>query len=699
MTASPPLATPLSALDVVVLDTETTGLDARVARIIQIGALRIAGGRLQEPALLDRLVNPGEAIPSASTSVHGIRDADVAGQSDFAGVAERLDQILGGAVVVGHTIGFDTTVLETEMHRAGRTWRGFRTLDVRIIAELVWPSLANYSLETIAQISGVAVVARHTALGDATTTAGVYLALLPHLRRKGIRTLGELERACRGLAERQAAAGLARGIANPPASEPSSALPRVDSFPYRHLVRDVMATPAVWCDPTATVAEALKTLMTRGISSVLVAGANDQPGIVTERDLLRLINAQGTAALARPVASIAIRPLHTVRFDTHVYRAIGRLDRLNVKHLPVTDANGAIVGMVTTRNLLRHRAQSAIVLGDEVEAADDVGGLAAAWGRLPLVARSLLDDDLDSRAIVNVVSTEICALTRRAAELAERHLLAAGRGAPPCPYAVLVLGSAGRGESQLAADQDNAIVYQADSSDRSEDRWFAELGTRMCETLDAVGIPFCKGGVMARNEAWRKSAQDWMKTSSSWVRRQRPEDLLNTDIFYDAVVVHGDTDLGERVLAHAFAVAQAARDFQLQLSELARRRQNPFTLFGNLKSDADGRVDLKKTGLFPIVAAARAMALRQGIRVRGTADRLKAIAAPEGSDADIERLLGAHRDILRFILRQQLADIDAGVPPSPRIAIKSLSKADQNALTDALRMVGIATNLVGEGRI
>ena len=699
MTAWPPLATPLSALDVVVLDTETTGLDARLARIIQIGALRIVGGYLQEPAVLDCLVNPGEPIPAASTSIHGIRDADVAAQPDFAGIAERLEHILSDVVVVGHTISFDATVLEAEMRRAGRIWRGFRTLDVRIMAELVWPSLANYSLESIAQVTSVEIVARHTALGDATTTANVYLALLPLLRRKGIRTLGELERACRDLAERQAAAGQPRGLAIPVASEQTSALPRVDSFPYRHLVADVMSSPAVWCPPTATVGEALKLLMGRGISSVLVNGTDGQAGIVTERDLLRLINAQGAVALTQPVASIAVSPLHTVRHDTHVYRAIGRLDRLSVRHLPVTDAGGAIVGMVTTRNLLRHRAQSAIVLGDEVEAADGVGALGAAWGRLPRVARSLLDDDLDARAIVKVVSTEICALTRRAAELAEREMLATGQGAPPCSYAVLVLGSAGRGESLLAADQDNAIVYDGNAGEGSEDRWFAELGARMCETLDAVGIPYCKGGVMARNEAWRKSVQDWMATASGWVRRQRPEDLLNIDIFYDAVVVHGEAELGERVLAHAFDVAHAARDFQLQLSEVARRRQNPFTLLGGIKSDAGGRVDLKKVGLFPIVAAARAMAIRHGARVRGTVERLRAIAAPDDSNTDIERLLGAHRDILRFILRQQLADIEAGVPPSPRVAVKSLSKAEQHALTDALKMVGIATNLVGEGRI
>ena len=55
--------------------------------------------------------------------------------------------------------------------------------------------------------------------------------------------------------------------------------------------------------------------------------------------------------------------------------------------------------------------------------------------------------------------------------------------------------------------------------------------------LDAAGVPFCKGGVMAKNRAWRKSVADWRTTVDAWVRRQRPEDLLNVDIFFQLIVI------------------------------------------------------------------------------------------------------------------------------------------------------------------
>jgi DNA polymerase-3 subunit epsilon/CBS domain-containing protein len=117
---------------------------------------------------------------------------------------------------------------------------------------------------------------------------------------------------------------------------------------------------------------------------------------------------------------------------------------------------------------------------------------------------------------------------------------------------VLVLGSAGRGESLLAADQDNAIVYATGEPGAREDQWFEALGIEIAAILDAAGVPFCKGGVMARNPQWRMSAGRWKATVESWVRRQRPKDLLNVDIFFDGVPVHGDLALGEAIWTYAY---------------------------------------------------------------------------------------------------------------------------------------------------
>jgi DNA polymerase-3 subunit epsilon/CBS domain-containing protein len=265
---------------------------------------------------------------------------------------------------------------------------------------------------------------------------------------------------------------------------------------------------------------------------------------------------------------------------------------------------------------------------------------------------------------------------------------------------MMVLGSAGRGESLLAADQDNAIVYAEGEPGGPEDRWFAELGRHVADTLDAVGVPYCKGGVMARNAEWRKSVAGWKATIDDWVRRQRPQDLLNTDIFFDGIGVHGDVRLAETIWHHAYDRGAAARDFVKMLTLMAADWKAPLTIFGSVRTDDEGRVDLKKGGIMPIFTAARVLSIRHDVRERATPARLEGVAAKGiGGPADIAALIETHRTILGVMLRQQLVDAAAGIPLSPRVELARLDSPAQRALREALGRVAIAADLVAEGRL
>jgi DNA polymerase-3 subunit epsilon/CBS domain-containing protein len=376
------------------------------------------------------------------------------------------------------------------------------------------------------------------------------------------------------------------------------------------------------------------------------------------------------------------------------------MDRLGFRHLPVRNAQGEIVGMVTPRNLLRQRASSAIVLGDEIDSAADTIALGRAWARLPIMARSLLEEAVDARTIAAVISSEMCALTRRAAEIAEARLGEAGWGPPPVPYCVLVLGSAGRGESLLAADQDNAIVFEHGPPGGPEDRWFAEFGSAMNEILDEVGVPYCRGGVMAKTPAWRHSLADWKGVVDGWVRRQRMEDLLDVDIFFDGIPVHGDAALGETVFDYAYERGANAPDFLKLLTEPLRDWRAPLTLFGGIRTKASGRVDLKLGGLMPISTNARVLAIKHNVRARSTPERLRGLIAKGiGAPAEMERIIEAHRVILGAILGQQLADSESGIPLSSNVDPERLGKDGRAALKLALAQIDPIIDLAREGRV
>jgi len=696
-------ATPLFALDAVALDTETTGLDATKVALVQLGAVHIDGGALAPGNGYEQTVNPGIPIPPRAIEIHGITDAMAREAPALADVWEEFRSFLEGRVVIGHSLGFDLAVLAAEAARRGLPWTPPQALCIRMLAMVAAPSLASYSLDTLAGWLDVEIRNRHRALGDAQAAAAIFLALVPRLRDKGIRTLAEAERACLALTpeiNRQHEAGWAAPVVEPAGrTRGTDPLIGFDSYAYRHRVGDAMRAPAV-VPPETTLAAATEIMVSQVISSVMVATSGrlgDDAGdyaILTERDVLRQVAAGGVDVLGRPVGELASRPVRTIPTDAFLYRAIGRMRRLRLRHLGVRSDDNHLVGVVSARDLLNLRSDPAVALDDAIEEAVSAADMARAWATLPGVVEALVGEEVDARIVCQIVSEETRAMTRHAAMLATRAMEEAGRGTPPCPFAVLVLGSAGRGESLLVPDQDNAIVFESGEPGGTEDRWFAEMATGMAAILDTAGIPFCTGGVMAKNDAWRGSMATWKARIEGWVRRARREDLLNVDIFFDAMPVHGVPALGHTLFEHAYAIGQQDAGFAKRLGETLETVANPFTLFGGLRAE-NGRLDLKRHALFPIVATARTLAIRHGLAERGTRARIQALMTLDlGSDGDFTGLLDAHELGLALLLAQQSRDISTGLKPSNKIDVAALSRTHRAALKTALRRLQVIPTLV-----
>ena len=679
-------ATPLIALEALVIDSETTGLDPAKARIVEIAAVRLVAGAIEDAASIRALINPGEPIPKVASQIHGIDDAAVSSAPSFAQAWPQLSQQLAAPVWIGHTIGFDLAVLKRECASAGIQWQPPRTLCTRLLSQAVAPNLGGYSLEHLAAWLGVELSGRHSALGDARTTARIFLALLPKLRERSIRTLAEAEQACRSVGAAAGGEQLAGWSEVGFRLPQGSALGRIDTYPYRHRVADVMSTPVKSVNGATPLAVALRQMSDEKISSVLVGDTlqASEAAIVTERDVLRALAQHGAEALTRPVSDFASKPLAAVPAGAFIYRALGRMARLKLRHLAVVDDSGAVVGMISARDLLRLRAQEATILGDGIDQADTVPQLATAWAHLPQAAAALVAEGVSGRDVAAVISRELGALTRRAAVLAERKMAADGQGNPPCSYAMCILGSAGRGESLLAMDQDNAIVFAQGDPGSAADRWFAQLGALVADILHEVGVPYCKGGVMAKNEQWRGSLATWLKRVDGWISRSNPQDLLSVDIFFDLVGVHGDVALANEIWRYGFDAAEGNAGFAKLLADAAGPGESGLTFLGGFASE-NGRIDLKRTGLFGIVTTARVLAIRHHILERATPARLAGLATLDKGTSDLEALSSAHAVFVDLILAQQIADIDAGHPPSNRVEIKRLSRAERARLKDALR--------------
>lgn len=181
--------TPLRDLSFVVFDTETTGLDPDTDAIVQIGAVRVLGGRIVPGEVFETLVDPGRQIPAASSRVHGITDAAVSGSPGPAEAAQAFRRFADGSVPVAHNAPFDMAMLR----RAGAAPEP-PVLDTVLISAAVFGGHEAHTLDALAERLGVTLpeAERHTALGDARATAQVLIRLLAVCDGRGLNTLGAL---------------------------------------------------------------------------------------------------------------------------------------------------------------------------------------------------------------------------------------------------------------------------------------------------------------------------------------------------------------------------------------------------------------------------------------------------------------------------------------------------------------------------
>ncbi|MFM2044683.1 MAG: hypothetical protein RLY86_3259 [Pseudomonadota bacterium] len=183
--------TRLKALTFVVFDTETTGLQpSQGDELVSIAGVRIVNNRILTGETFQTLVNPGRAIPAASTRFHGIVDSMVEGAPKPAEAVAQFRAFCGDSVLVAHNAAFDLKFLKMKQKAAGVRFN-LTVLDTMILSRQIQGEDGQHSLDGIAERLGLPIVDRHSALGDALATAAIFLRLIDLLEERGITTLDE----------------------------------------------------------------------------------------------------------------------------------------------------------------------------------------------------------------------------------------------------------------------------------------------------------------------------------------------------------------------------------------------------------------------------------------------------------------------------------------------------------------------------
>ena len=404
-------------------------------------------------------------------------------------------------------------------------------------------------------------------------------------------------------------------------------------------------------------------------------------GILTEQDIAHRVVFQ--LQPDAPLAAAMTAPVIACAPEEGLWRAIALLRQHGLRHLPVLDEAGHCVGMLHRAEALA--AASGGLLAHLEALSGDVAAIKAAQAG---IARALLAEGLSAESVVRLVNGINLDLHRRI--LAETL---ADHGTAPVAFTLLVMGSLGRGESLLTPDQDNGLMLAdyPDEDHATVDGWFRPFTEDVNQRLADAGFPLCPGGIMARNPLWRKTARQWRDQMAYWSNRRAGAALLFGDIVFDFRPAQGDTATAAALRQYLAALLAARPAWLAAMAAQNGSLPVGLTLFGGFADDEPGpgnRTDLKLHGLMPLVAAARLLALRDGITATGTAARLAALAA-RGSIGmrEAQALQAAFGLLLDVLLRQQLADLAAGRRPGSLVETASLPKARRQELREALRAV------------
>lgn len=258
-------------------------------------------------------------------------------------------------------------------------------------------------------------------------------------------------------------------------------------------------------------------------------------------------------------------------------------------------------------------------------------------------------------------------------------------GPPPDRFSWVVLGSHARRELHCASDQDSALFWQTPAAAASS--YAADLAATVIDGLVEFGMRRCDGGYMA--DTWSHSVEQWAEIFRDRVNAPTAEAVIDADVFLDVRPLTSGVDVAP-ALAELALGAQSAR-LMHGLAVAANGFPTSLGPFGRLPR---GRIDLKKSGLAPIVLLARLYGLRAGAAAVSTDDRLAAAGEANVLSAELcTRLRDGYALLSRLRLTNQLRQIAAREYITDTIDPDDLSPAEHDGLREALRAIKSAQSV------
>lgn len=454
-------------------------------------------------------------------------------------------------------------------------------------------------------------------------------------------------------------------------------------------LRTLIVRTPISCSADQSLLHVIQQMQQRQIGSMVVVDEEKHPiGIFTLRDLRRAL-AVDPENLYVPIGNLMIPHPLTLEPDASAFDAALLMAQHHVGHLCIVE-NQQLVGVVSERDLFSLQRVDLVHLSRALRQAPSLSALQQLRNDIHQLVDSMLAHGADANQITQVLTQLNDHTTSRVIELVLRQ-----HGNPGIPFNWLAFGSEARGEQALLSDQDNAILFSADSAEQAEiyRQQLLPLAQAINQALDSCGLKLCQGNVMAGNPKLCLSLEEWQNRFNDIVASPDPKHLLQASVFFDIRRIWGD-DLGfEAMHKNLLAKTQKNTRFLRQLAKAALNYPTAPTqlrrwIAKTVGSTSEARLDLKRHALAPFVDAARVLALSVQIKHASTHERLQQLAQKNIiSTKDAEVWSDAYRylQLLRLQLHQRQKNHHQSL--SNTLELDDLNQLHRRMLRESLRQV------------
>ena len=425
------------------------------------------------------------------------------------------------------------------------------------------------------------------------------------------------------------------------------------------------------------------------IGSLLVESPGGEIiGIITDSDLRKKVVAAGLD-YQTPIKNIMSSPVNSIESHAVCFDALLKMMHTQTHHLAVKKQQDTI-GVITTHDLMVLQGHSPLYLFREIQSQRKIEGLYKMSPKVPLVVRTLIEEGAKANNITRMITIINDKILDKLLTLLIEEL-----GQPPVPFCWLLMGSEGRKEQTFWTDQDNALVYQNPEDEKHRqtiESYFKEFGEKAIQHLVKCGFPACPGNIMASNPKLRKDMAGWIREFDHWMLSPDPEEILNSTIFFDFRAGFGDKDLAKNLRLRLCRIAPKQDIFLRELAKDCLTIRPPLSFFRNLIVEKNGdhknTLNIKESGIAPVVDFARLMALKHGIRESNTLERLQLLADQSHISRELyTESTEAYEFLMQLRLVHQLHLLELDQTPNNYINPGDLSDLEKSTLKEAFEVI------------